>query len=147
MRYVSKAWCDIPTGDAFQALPHMVQSAYLRSVIDQFTGDISEEAISLTFEGLESILQLVKGDTAQHSNKNISSFSLSKCWLASRVGSVLRIQHSSNLKGKKNSLLENKKYMMRQLISCETDSFVSVGFSPEVNYLNLNCFVFLQFVF
>lgn len=132
VRCVARAWCDIPIEAAFQSLPHMVQSEYLRSLIDTFTNEVSGDAIALTFEILESVLRMAKVAEVRGtaSNGKNASLSLSKYWLVSRVGAVLRIQHTSFTRNDSNMC--NYKYMTRELINAKDGSVLTVAYPVEV---------------
>ena len=92
VQYFPGAWCDIPLDFEFSTLPHMVKSGYLHWSINRFTV-LSNQALAATFESVEKILRLLSISNKSSQRKIIT---LSKKWVASRVGSVLRIEHERN---------------------------------------------------
>lgn len=116
-------WCDIPICAELLSLPHMVQSEFFRSTIDKFTDEVSDLPASLSFEIIASVSQL-----ATSSGAASKSVSLSKHWIASRVGKVLRIHRQNARTG------DGDGYISRCIDIVHDDCNIKVCYLSEVRY-------------
>jgi hypothetical protein len=140
--FIANAWCDIPIGADFQALPHMVRSEYLRSVISQFIDDSSAgEAISLSFESLEAIIQLTTAEDGEFRQSKNKSLSLSKRWLASHFGEILRIQDVSFVQ---NASHNSYKYAKKGLSTVGDGCSLTLSYPVEVSLSPFDLFFLLH---